>query len=149
MKNYQFSRKLFSTLVVVIVVLTLGLVWYAASQQTVACLSLSCGPSTYSKESIALDSIHVNSPTNVTVALNNDGSWTWGLIEYSVKDSYGNMYSNSTWSGPTLSPGASTSVNILLTGKLSGQPFQLQSGHTYSVSLVTARNNQFTYSFTA
>lgn len=149
MKNYQFSWKLFSILIVVTVVLTLGLVWYATPQQTLVCLSWNCGPSIYSKESIALDSIHVNSPTNVTVTLSNDATLTWALVEYSVKDSNGNMYSNSTWSGPTVSPGACSSVNVLLTGKLSGQPFQIQSGHTYSVSLVTARNNQFTYSFTA
>ncbi len=149
MKNYQFSWKLFSILTVVIIVYTLGLVLYAESQQTLACLMTDCGPSASgSRESIAFDSLHVKSPTNVTVTLRNAGSPTSALVEYFVKNSYGNTYSNTTWAGPTLFPGATASVNILLSGKLSGQPFQIQSGHTYSVIVVTARNNPFSYWFT-
>jgi len=145
-KNYQFSWKLFSILMVVIVVLALGLFLYAESQQTLACL---CGPSpSQGTENIAFNSFHVNSPTNVTLTVSNVGTVNFALIEYSIKDSYGNTYSNTTWAGPTLSPGGSASVNILISGTLSGQPFQIQSGHTYSVIIVTARNNPFTYTFT-
>ena len=135
---------------VVIIVLTLGLVLYwVETSNTLACLSTGCGPSPPPPvERIAFDSIHVNSPTNVTLTLSNAGTPTSALVEYFVKDSYGNMYSNTTWAGPTLSAGATVSVNILVSGKLSGQPFQIQSGHTYSIIVVTSRNNQFTYTFT-
>jgi hypothetical protein len=147
-KNYRFNWALGSVLVVVIIVLTLGLVLYAESSQTLACLSTGCGPTFTPGERIAFDSVHVNSPTNITATLSNAGSVSVALVEYFVKDSYGNMYSNTTWAGPTISPGATASANILLAGGLTGQPFQIQSGHTYTVTVVTARNNPFPYAFT-
>ena len=146
MKNYQFSLKLFTILLVVIVVFVLGLYW-ESQQPGLACLESSCGATPYGKEKISFSSADLNSPNNVTVTVSNTGSETLALAEYFVKDSSGNTYSNTTWAGPTLSPGASASVNILLTGQPMGQPFQFQSGHTYSVIVVTTRNNQFPFAF--
>lgn len=148
MKNYQFSLKLFTILAVVVVVLVFGLYW-ESQQNVLACLESSCGANpSYGKEKISFSSAHVDSPNNVTVTLSNTGSETVALAEYFIKDSYGDTYSNTTWAGPTLNPGAGASVNILLTGQPMGQPFQFQSGHTYSVIVVTARNNQFPLTFT-
>lgn len=148
MKNYQFSWKLFTVLLVVIVALVLGLYW-ESQQPLLGCLESSCGVTPYyGKEKMSFSSPHVNSPNNVTVTLSSTGSETLALAAYFVKDSYGNAYSNTTWAGPTLNPGASASVNILLSGQPMGQPFQFQSGHTYSVIVVTARNYQFVIAFT-
>ena len=59
------------------------------------------------------------------------------------------MYWNQTWPGPTLSLGGSVTVDLSLTGSLTGQSFQFRSGQAYTVDFVTARNNQITYTFTA
>lgn len=146
MKNPQISWKL---LLIAIVVIVLGFagVLYWESQTPLGCGG-SCPP-TYTPEKIAFNSVRVNSPTNLTLTLSNPGTIIWGLVAYYVKDSYGNQYSNTTWVGPTVSPGASAPVNILVAGKLTGQPFQIQSGQTYEITVLTARNNAFPYTFTA
>jgi hypothetical protein len=147
-KNYEFSFKLFTIISVVIAVLVLGLYW-ESQQSVLGCFGVQCGVNPYyAKEKISFSSVLVDSPSNVTVTVSNTGSETSALAEYFVKDSSGNTYSNTTWAGPTVNPGASASVNILLTGQPMGQPFQFQSGHTYTLAVVTARNNQFSVTFT-
>ncbi|HZY48002.1 MAG TPA: hypothetical protein VFE96_09425 [Candidatus Bathyarchaeia archaeon] len=83
------------------------------------------------------------------MTITNTGTVSVGLAEYIIKDSRGDTYINQTSSGPNLAPGYSATVRILLTGQLSGQPFQFQTGQTYSLQLVTKRNNPFPYTFTA
>ncbi|HEV2120914.1 MAG TPA: hypothetical protein VGS11_12530 [Candidatus Bathyarchaeia archaeon] len=145
MKNYLFSWRLFIIVVVVIAVAVFTV--YSESQQTVACLA--CPVSYTGKEQIGLNSVRVNSATSIILSVTNIGSLNIGLASYYLKDSKGDMYWNQTWLGPTLSPGGSVTVNLSLTGNLTGQPFQFQSGQAYTVELVTARNNPFTYTFTA
>jgi len=132
-------------IVTFVLALAVGIV-YLEPQPTLVCL---CPASLTNKENITISSFRVNSPTNVTVVLSNVGNVTSGLYEYIVKDTTGDNYFNSTLAWPTLAPGAVATVNILLSGKLTGQPFQFQSGQTYSVAVITGRNNQFTNTFTA
>lgn len=105
-------------------------------------------PSPQNREKIVFNSFHVNSPSNVTLTVRNEGNLTVDLADYYVKDNSGDQYANAPWSGPTISPGVTASVNILLMGQLSGQPFQFQTGHTYTIVVVTARNTAFPYTFT-
>ena len=127
MKSRQISWKLFSTLVVVTVALTVGLELYW--DEHMGCTG-PCPPNLI-QERMAFNSVQVNSPTNATVSLSNAGSEVISLTAYYVKDSAGDKYSNSTWAGPTVVPSATASVNILLAGSLTGQPFQFRSGQTY------------------
>ena len=144
MKNYQFSWRLFIIIVVIIAVVVFTV--YSESQQTIACLAC---PVSYTGEKIGLNSLQVNSPTSIIIGITNTGSLNLGLASYYLKDTKGDMYWNQTGSVPFLGPGGVATVNLSLTGTLTGQPFQFQSRQTYTVELVTTRNNPFTYAFTA
>lgn len=153
MQNYRPTWKELRILLIITVASGSGLLWlYSETHQpVVSCLGCSCRFYCPPTEKIAVYSLHVNSPTNVTVTYINQGQTTVALVEYFVKDVNGNQYSNTTlnWSGPTILPGATASTNIVLNGQLTGQPFQIQTGHTYVITVVTARNNPFPYTFTA
>jgi hypothetical protein len=86
----------------------------------------------------------LNSPTNVTMRIINSGSVAVSLISYEVSNSNGQVYTNTNWSGSTLSPNAITPVNILIDGKA----FTFQSGYAYNVMVVT-RNYHFDFTIQA
>jgi hypothetical protein len=86
----------------------------------------------------------LNSPTNVTLKIINSGSVAVSLTSYEVSNSNGQVYANTNWSGPTLSPNSITPFNILIDGKAS----TFQSGYTYNVMVVT-RNYHFDFTIQA
>lgn len=88
-----------------------------------------------------LDSDQFNSSTNVTLNIRGDGVDPVALIAYYVKDSNGAQYANSNWRGPTIPPAAAIAVNILI----DGTAFTFQKGFSYTVTVVTSRNNQYTF----
>jgi len=145
MQGYQLGWKRLGILAAALSFVVLGTVYWEYSNQSIVTLP----PITNGNEYISFVSSQINSPSNVSLTLRNVGSLTIGLAEYFVKDSNGSEYSNLTWRGPTIQPGAIASVNIVLAGQPSGQPFQIQNGHSYTITLVTARNNPFPYTFTA
>ena len=125
------------------------------------------------KESLQYDSFAYGggSPTyNVTVFIRNSGSVAVTLQTYYVKDSNGNQYtSGSGWNSTSIVPNAaaSTVICIVNQGSVSGkcpaifagtlvptysggasQGFGFASGNSYTVTVVTTRNNQFTWTFT-
>jgi len=89
-----------------------------------------------------LDSYHFNAPTNLTLSIRNDGTLAAALIAYSVRDTSGAQYPDSNWPGPNIAPAAAISINILI----DGTAFTFQRGNSYTMSIVTSRNYQ--YSFT-
>jgi hypothetical protein len=93
---------------------------------------------------LTLDSHQFNSPTNLTLNISNNGAITVALIAYYVKDSSGAQYANSDWPGPTISPAVAISINILIDGTV----FTFQRGNSYTVSIVTSRSNQFSFTVT-
>ncbi len=97
------------------------------------------------QESLTVETSHVNSPTNLTLNVRNVGSVSTTFNSYIVKDSVGNQYTKSNWSGPTLSPNSLLAINIVI----DGSSFTFQSKSSYTVTLVTARNNQFGFTITA
>ena len=117
----------------------------------VSTIPCGCGPVTPPQvnEKLSFNGVSVTSPTSIRLSIGDTGSTSIGLSGYYLKDSRGDIYLSQTWAGPTLSPDGSVTVGLSLTGSLSGQPFQFQSGQAYTVGLVTARNNQIPYNFTA
>ena len=87
-------------------------------------------------ETLCLVSSQVNSPTNVTLSLNNCSSpgYTVSMIAYYVKSNQ-LVYNNPNWAGPTIPWNGSASVNILI----DGNAFKFQSGFYYDISIVTHR----------
>jgi hypothetical protein len=99
-----------------------------------------------SQEALTIDSYQVNSPTNVTLFVRNLGPASVTLVAYYVKDaSSGQQFSHNNWSGPTIAPAGTLGLKIII----DGQAFSFQSGRSYSVVLVTSRNNQYFFAVTA
>jgi hypothetical protein len=89
------------------------------------------------KEALNMMSYTVNSPTNVTLKIINAGPSTVYLVAYFVKNPNGQWYNNTQWLGPTFSPNAIATVNF----PIDGNTFTFQSGYSYTVFVVTSRNN--------
>lgn len=117
-------------------------------------LSVSCGCGTSSaplpgcveapcpaREMLVMESYKVNSPTNLTMTLQNTGWIAVDLVSYKVTDSSGAYFANTTWTGPTVNPNQAASANILIDGKA----FNFQTGPTYTITVVTSRTNIFTF----
>ena len=105
------------------------------------------------RESMALDSYSFNSGTNVTLYLRNFGSVSIQLVTYYVKDSSGDQYAYTAWAGPTIAPANVVPTNFLIASScssctLSGSAFTFTSGYSYTIIVVTARNNQFSFTVT-
>ena len=104
-------------------------------------------------ESLTLNGYHFNNSTSLTLFLQNTGNGTITLQSYVIRDSSGDAWSLTNWSGPVIDMSMSGSANILIgsscpsciyTG-ITGLFFQFQSGQTYTVTVTTSRNNQFTF----
>ena len=101
-----------------------------------------------------------SSTQNATLSLRNIGTANITLATYFVKDSNGNQYARSAWNtagpnqSPTISPNAAKPVYILINTacgsscSLTGSAFQYTSGYSYTVTVTTTRNNQFTFTVT-
>src|SRR2546427_3904329 len=95
------------------------------------------GPPVSPKEALNMMSYTVNSPTNVTLKIINGGPTNVSLVAYFVKNPNGQWYNNSRWWGPTFSPDTIATINF----PIDGNTFTFQSGYSYTVFVVTSRNN--------
>ncbi len=127
--------------ILILAVTFLGLAYYANTVGFCGALGPEPCPGL---EAMNLVSSTLDSPTNATIRIMNTGSAAISLVSYYVKDTYGNGYSSANWSGPSLSHSAIASTGVLLDGK----NFTFQSGSSYTVILVTSRNDQFVFSVT-
>jgi len=101
-------------------------------------------------EGLSLESYAFNSSTSLILYLRNIGNTSISLVTYYVRDSSGNQYALTAWAGPTITPGNLTPVLILIGSScpgcvLSGSPFTFNPGFSYTITIVTSRNNQFTF----
>lgn len=107
-------------------------------------------------ENLKLVSRTFNNGTMLTMMLQNTGNGSLTLQSYVIQDSSGDAWSMTNWAGPTIAVGGSSSAAILIgtscpTCIYTGITFlftQFQAGHTYTVTVTTTRNNQFTFSVT-
>ena len=93
------------------------------------------------REALTMDSYKINSPTNATLTIRNTG-WTGiGFSSYTVSQSNSVQYTYNNWTEPMLQPNQAFSANILI----EGAPFTFQPSYSYTVTVVTTRNNLFTF----
>ncbi len=99
---------------------------------------------------------------NVTINIRNTGSVSASLVTYYVKDSSGNQWSRTSWTtglntGPSIAPGQLGTAVVLIdttcgtgcTYAGTASAFQnFANGNTYTVLVVTTRNNQFSMTVT-
>ena len=102
---------------------------------------LPCGGPCPGKEALFLESYQVNTPTNMTLTIVNTGVASTYFVSYSVKSAAGQVYSNGSWSEPSFGPNDRLAVNIVI----DGIGFTFQSGSSYTVTIGTARNNEFVF----
>src|SRR5260370_1853974 len=76
-------------------------------------ISLSVTPFT-GTESLYVQSVYINTPTNATLTIQNTGSITSTLVTYSVTDFTGDQYSLTNWNGPVITPSAFGTRTILI-----------------------------------
>ena len=97
------------------------------------------------RELLTVETSTVNSPTNLTLNIRNTGEVGISLDRYSVKDSIGNQYTKMNWTTPFMTPNQLAAINIVI----DGNAFTFQSKNSYTVTLITTRNNQFQFAITA
>ena len=94
-----------------------------------------------------------SSNMKLTLYLRNTGSTPTTLASYYVQDQNGNQYARTTWSVPSTAPASivnGTGVFLFInTACIScthaGNSFQFQAGNAYTITLITQRNNQFSF----
>jgi hypothetical protein len=127
-----------------------GLIYYhppAPSNSNWICPSSGQGPC-FPRETLSLESSQTNSSTNMTLQLKNTSSVSIAICYYMVEDTTNQQYTSNTNPvpcGPSMAPGTSVSFIVLIDGKL----FTFNTGSTYTIGLVTTRNNEIRFSVRA
>ena|SRR5437867_4019155 len=97
-------------------------------------------------EALNVVSSRTNSPTNMTLVIVSTGTQETTLVSYTVKDSDGSYYSQGFDPQPTFcGQSIEHTMNIFLTGQVTGQPFTFQQGSSYVITTYTVHSQfQFT-----
>ena len=107
------------------------------------------------KEALSLEfaSFGPNNPTyNVTLYLRNTGGTPISLVSYYVKNANSSQYAKTSWTGQTtIAPTALSNPpeQILISAcgcTNTGSAFTFQVGNSYTITLLSNRGSQFTYS---
>ena len=107
-----------------------------------------------SRENLIIENQAVNN-NNVTLFLRNTGTATVTLVGYYVQDLSGDQYSRQSWPGaPIITPTGLGQAQVQIQPQcssaacpLTGSAFTFQRGNGYTVTVVTSRNNQFSFTF--
>ena len=107
-------------------------------------------------EALNLDSYSFLSSTNATMYIRNSGTVNVTLVSYFVVDSSGNQWADVSWSGPNIAPNQVGIANILIGTSCpsctyngaTGAFTQFNAGYSYTITVVTSRNNQFRFTIT-
>src|SRR5439155_22548002 len=99
-----------------------------------------------------LDTSAFPNNNDVTLSLSTAGTVAVTFSSYYVKNATGTTYTQSVWTwGPTIQPHSPGLANIGITagcggcGSFSTCSFTFVCGNSYTVTLVTSRNNQFNF----
>jgi len=110
-------------------------------------------PQKLATESISLEYASFTSNNTVNLSIRDIGTTPITLKSYYVNDYTGNQYTNANWQGPTFAPRNQTNAIIVISSACtsctsSGTPFVFQSGYPYTIIMVTATNEQFSFMIT-
>jgi len=106
-------------------------------------------------ESLVLQSYSFANGTYAILNIGNNGPDPVTLVTYYVRDSNGNFYAKTNWSGAGIT---NQPVNGLITAPVNigaqcgcttpSTPFRFQPGNSYTVIVVTSKNNEFVFTVT-
>jgi FlaG/FlaF family flagellin (archaellin) len=170
LRDKKGINTILAALLMVVIVVVASVMVYAWSTGLLSSLLVQ---NPVPKETIQYDSFAYgagSSTSNLTIFIRNSGSVAVTLQTYYVKDNSGNQYtSGSTWNSTSIAPNGASSVGICIvkqgtsaagscpavfTGTVqptysgTGSGFTFNGGNSYTITVVTTRNNQFTWSFT-
>ena len=152
-KNRRGIDTILASLLMVVIVVVASVMVFTYSTGLLGALLIAPKTAT---EALNLEYTSFSSSNNaMSMFVRNTGSTPITLMSYYVKDSAGDQYGRTNWASPTFSPttlGNSTGgLSILIASAcngcaLTGTAFTFQSGNAYTVTLITNRNGQFTFS---
>ena len=148
----HYNRKgldtILATLLLVVIVVVMTVIVYSWSQGVFGAIlpAPPTGREILTIENQGFDSTNMN----MTLYLRNTGSTPTTLASYYVQDQNGNQYSRTTWPNTPVAPANLAKVFILINTACNscghiGSSFQFQAGNSYTITLVTQRNNQFSF----
>src|SRR6266849_10482596 len=149
-KDKKGINTILAALLMVVIVVVASVMVYAWSTGLLGALLVT--PSV-GKEAINIENSAFTNGTSVTLYLRNTGTASISLITYYVKDNSGNQYSRTNWpTGPSIAPNGLATTPIYIgancptpTCTNQGSSFTFVSGNSYTVTVVTSRNNQFVF----
>ena len=149
LKNKNGINTILASLLMVVIVVVASVMVYAWSTGLLGTLLVQPN---VGKEALTMDTFAFPNNNNVTLTLRNAGTVAVTFSSYYVKNATGTTYTQSGWTwGPTIQPNAPGLANIGITagcvgcGSFSTSSFTFVSGNSYTVTLVTSRNNQFNF----
>ncbi len=154
LKEKKGINTILAALLMVVIVVVASVMVYAWSTGLLG--SLLVQPNV-GKESLLPDtSAFPCNPTcnNVTITIRNSGTIAVTLQTYYVKDSSGNVWQLNNWAlGPTIQPSTAVPANFPIGTACSSCTYSgasgafqtFAAGTSYTVLVVTSRNNQFTF----
>jgi hypothetical protein len=171
-ENKKGIDTILAALLMVVIVVVAAVMVYAWATGLLGTLLVN--PNKVGNEAINMETYGWNpngaNTYNITLNLRNTGSAAITLSAYYVKDNNGNQWANTAWqtNGPdipaAISPNAVKSVIITIGNggspggpggycgsgcSLSGSGFTtFTSGYSYTIVVVTSRNNQFSFTVT-
>ena len=147
LKNKKGINTILASLLMVVIVVVASVMVYAWSTGLLGTLLVQPN---VGKEALTMDTFAFPNNNNVTLTLRNAGTVAVTFSSYYVKNATGTTYTQSGWTwGPTIQPNSPGLANIGITagcggcGSFSTSSFTFVSGNSYTVTLVTSRNNQF------
>jgi len=151
-RNKKGIDTILAALLMVVIVVVAAVMVYAWSTGLLGTLLATPPPR---EGPLSMDSFAFSNSTFVGITIRNAGTGNVTLASYYVTDSNGNQWARLSWSGGTIAPNkaAVTYVSIncgsscTYTGA-SGGFTGFTSGYSYTVKVLTARNNPFTFTVT-
>jgi hypothetical protein len=128
---------------------TIGITGVSGTHSHLLQIPLVVGPCV-GREALNMENNFFASSTNVSLWLRNTGTASITLVSYYVRDSSGNQYSLNSWNGPVIPVNNLGLAKILIGSScpgcvLTGTAFTFTAGNSYTITVVTSRNNQFTF----
>jgi len=153
--NKKGINTILASLLMVVIVVVASVMVYAWSTGLLGTLLVH--PTT-GQENLSLEACSpcsFTSGTNVTMSIRELGTVNVTLTSYFVKDSSGNQYSRISWGAPNappvIAPNQVKGIIVLINAgcgsscTLTGNAFTFTSGYSYTITMVTSRNTQFSF----
>ena len=108
-------------------------------------------------ESLTLSGSSLLSSTSMTMSLRNNGNTPITLQSYTVTDISGDQWILANWTSPTILPGTTSAAVIYIGASCEACTYngifglfqEFVPGHTYTITITTKLQNQFTFNVTA